>query len=57
MVNILPESYNIINKMGGSLEKILHINEFNSNLIVINKIDKTSNIYPRNYNLIAKKPL
>lgn len=53
----LEEGYNTIYKIGGNLEKIIHINEFNSNLIIINKVNETSNIYPRKYSLILKKPL
>lgn len=46
-----------INKMGGEIEKIIPINEFNSNIIIIKKIHTTDIAYPRKYNLILKKPL
>ncbi len=51
----LRKSDDIIIKMGGILYKIIYIEEFNSNLVIINKIDQTSHDYPRKYNIIIKK--
>lgn len=53
----LDEAYDAIYKMNGKLNKVIHIREFNSNLVILDKLDKTPDIYPRKYNLIIKKPL
>lgn len=53
----LEESHNIINKMGGILNTKIYLKEFDSNLVIIEKIYKTLEMYPRKYNLILKKPL
>ncbi len=41
--------------LGGEIKNIISYNE--GNIIIIKKTNKTPNIYPRNYNLILKKPL
>ena len=53
----LDEAINAIRILGGEFENIINIPEFNSNLIVINKVFKTPEFYPREYRLIAKKSL
>ena len=53
----LEKAYNTINKMGGVLDTKIYLKEFDSNLVIIDKIYKTTEIYPRKYNLIFKKPL
>lgn len=53
----LNEAINAIRILGGEFENIINIPEFNSNLIVINKVFKTPEFYPREYRLIAKKSL
>ncbi len=52
----LDESQNAIGILGGKLNSILSVDEV-SKLIIIDKIKKTPNMYPRNYNIIIKKPL
>lgn len=52
----LDEAKNSINILGGEFNKIIDVDEV-SKLIVIDKIKKTNIKYPRNYNLILKKPL
>lgn len=53
----LEESINAIKILGGEFENIMNIPDFNSNLIVINKIFKTPDFYPREYRVIVKKSL
>lgn len=53
----LEQAYNTINKMGGVLDTKIYLKEFDSNLVIIDKIYKTPEIYPRKYNLILKKTL
>ncbi len=53
----LEKAYNTINKMGGVLDTKIYLKEFDSNLVIIDKIYKTPEIYPRKYNLILKKSL
>ena len=53
----LEEATKAIKILGGNSEKIINIPEFNSNLIVINKLFKTPKFYPREYRIIDKKSL
>ena len=57
----LNSSINAINKLGGKYIETKNINLPNNqgirNFIIIKKEKNTNTIYPRNYNIILKKPL
>lgn len=56
-VEELRESSKIIDLLGGKMEKKIELKEFNSNLIVINKIKSTPKEFPRQYSKILNNKI
>lgn len=53
----LNEAHKCIGILGGVIKDIINIPDLNSNIIIIKKNKVTNNQYPRQYNIILKKPL
>lgn len=55
----IKESKKAISILGGKIENIVKIenDDLNHNLVVIKKVKKTPNIYPRRAGIVSKKPL
>lgn len=51
------ESKEAIVKLGGNLDKRIKINEFNSSLVIVKKLNKTPYEYPRKYKIILNNSL
>lgn len=57
--NEIKESRKAVSILGGKIEDIVKIenDDFNHNLVVIKKIKRTPNMYPRKAGIVSKKPL
>jgi len=55
----INESKKAVSILGGKIEDIIKIenDDLNHNLVVIKKIKRTPNMYPRKAGMVSKKPL